>query len=98
MTTVQNIIDQELAQFGWVEKIATNSISDFKSHKSNVLEQIDHKKDSDIIDNFICHIFFYLVFCYALFLYILIDLGFVSFLKNKVFLSINLKKKNQIDS
>ena len=93
MTTVQNIIDQELAQFGWVETIATNSISDFKSPKSNVLEQIDYKKNSDLIDNFICHLFFYLIFCYALFLYILIDLGFVSFLRNKVFSSINLKTR-----
>ena len=36
MTTEQKTIDQELAQFGWLESIATNSISDFKSPKSNI--------------------------------------------------------------
>ena len=30
MTSSQKIIDQELAQFVWVESIATNSIRDFK--------------------------------------------------------------------
>ena len=39
MTSVQPVIDQELAQFGWMESIATNSIIDFKSPKSNVVEQ-----------------------------------------------------------
>ncbi len=38
MTSAQQINDQELAQFGWVESIATNSISDFKSHKESVVE------------------------------------------------------------
>ena len=93
MTKVQKKIDQELAQFGWVETTATNSISDFKSPKSNFFEEIDYKKNSDLIDKFICHIFFYLIFCYAFVLYVLVDLGFVSFLRNNVFTSINLKKQ-----
>ena len=38
MTSAQQINDQELAQFGWVESIATNSISDFKSPKESVVE------------------------------------------------------------
>ena len=39
MNSAQTVIDQELAQFGWVESIATNSISDFNSPKSKILEQ-----------------------------------------------------------
>tara|TARA_Y100001968_G_scaffold257844_1_gene244690 strand:+ start:430 stop:750 length:321 start_codon:yes stop_codon:yes gene_type:complete len=96
MTKVQKIIDQELAQFGWVDSIATNSISDFKSPKSNVLEQIDYKNNSDLIDNFIYHLFFYLIFCYALFLYVFIDLGFGSFLRKKLFTWINQKKQGSV--
>ena len=84
MTSALKIIDQELAQFGWVESIATNSISDFKSPKIDVEEQITNEKQSDLIDTFLCHLIFYVVFCYSLFLYIFIDLGFGFFLKNKV--------------
>ena len=84
MTSALKIIDQELAQFGWVESIATNSISDFKSPKIDVEEQTTNQKKSDLIDTFICHLIFYVVFCYSLFLYIFIDLGFGLFLKTKV--------------
>ena len=45
MTSALKIIDQELAQFGWVESIATNSISDFKSPKIEVEEQQLIKKN-----------------------------------------------------
>ena len=90
MTSAQKIRDQELAQFGWVESIATNSISDFKSPK---IEQRSNEKESDLIDTFICHLIFYVVFCYSLFIYILIDLGFGSFLKNKVNTLFKLQKK-----
>ena len=92
MTSALKIIDQELAQFGWVESIATNSISDFKSPKIAVEEQTTNEKESDLIDTFICHLIFYVVFCYSLFLYIFIDLGFGSFLKNKVNTLLNSKK------
>ena len=44
MTSAQQINDQELAQFGWVESIATNSISDFKSPKIDVEEKQLMKK------------------------------------------------------
>ena len=82
-TSALKNIDQELAQFGWVESIATNSISDFNSSKIDV-EEITHQKESNLIDTFICHLIFYVVFCYSLVLYIFIDLGFGSFLKNKL--------------
>ena len=84
MTSSQQIIDQEIAQFGWVESIATNSISDFKSSKIYFEEQSINEKESDLPDAFICHLIFYAVFCYSLFLYVFIDLGFGSFLKNKL--------------
>ena len=83
-TSALKNIDQELAQFGWVESIATNSISDFNSSKIDVEEKITNEKESDLLDKFICHLIFYVVFCYSLVLYIFIDLGFGSFLKNKL--------------
>ena len=83
-TSALKNIDQELAQFGWVESIATNSISDFNSSKIDVEEKIINDKESDLLDKFICHLIFYVVFCYSLVLYIFIDLGFGSFLKNKL--------------
>ncbi len=84
MTSAQKIIDHELAQFGWLDSVATNSISEFKSPKVNIEELTTNNKKSDLIDTFICHLIFYMVFCYSLFLYIFIDLGFGFFLKNKV--------------
>tara|TARA_B100000965_G_C18913280_1_gene465523 strand:+ start:130 stop:447 length:318 start_codon:yes stop_codon:yes gene_type:complete len=93
MTSAQKIMDQELAQFGWVESIATNSISDFKSPKIAVEEQTTNEKESDFIDTFICHLIFFVVFCYSLFLYICIDLGFGLFLKNKVNALFKLQKQ-----
>ena len=98
MTSALKIIDQELAQFGWVESIATNSISDFKSPKIDVEEQTTNEKESDLIDKFICHLIFYLVFCYSLFLYIFIDLGFGFFLKNKVNRWLKVQKIIEIPS
>ena len=92
MTSALKIIDQELAQFGWVEPIATNSISDFKSHKIDVEEQKTNKKESDLIDTFICHLIFYVVFCFSLLIYIFIDLGFGSFLRNNLKTLLNSKK------
>ena len=93
MTSAQKISDQELAQFGWVESIATNSISDFKSPKIDIKEQTTNEKESDLIDMFIFHTIFYIVFCYSLFLYVFVDLGFGSFFKNKVNTLFKLQKK-----
>ena len=98
MTSAQKIIDQELAQFGWVESIATNSISDFKSPKLDVEEQTINEKESDLIDTFICHMIFYVVFCYSLFLYVFVDLGVGSFLINKVNALLKLQKKFELPS
>ncbi len=84
MTSAQPIIDQELAQFGWVESIATNSISDFKSPRESFVEQASYEKTSNHIDTFICHSIFYVIFCYSLFIYVFSDLGLGFFLQNKI--------------
>ena len=96
MTSDQRVIDQEQAQFGFVESIANNSISAFKTPKSNFEVKTTDQKDSDLIDIFIYHLIFYVVFCYSLFIYIFIDLGFISFLRNKVTTFININKKDEI--
>ena len=93
MTSALKIIDHELAQFGWVESIATNSISDFKSPKIDVEEQTTNEKETDLIDTFICHLIFYVFFCYSLFLYIFIDLDFGFFLRKKVNTLLKLQKQ-----
>ena len=98
MTSALKIIDQELAQFGWVESIATNSISDFKSPKIDVEEQTTTEKESDLIDTFICHLIFYVFFCYSIFLYLFIDLGFSSFLKTKLNTLFKLQKEFELTS
>ena len=76
-----------------VLKTHTNSIIDFKSPKIDVEEKTTSEKESDLIDTFICHLIFYVVFCYSLFLYIFIDLGFGSFLKDKVNTLFKLQKQ-----
>ena len=98
MTSAQKIIDQELAQFGWVDSLATNSISDFKSSKIKVEVEASIEKESDLIDIFICHLIFYLVFCYSLCLYLFIDLGFGPFVKNKVNTFFTRQKKFELPS
>ncbi len=98
MTSAQTLIDQELAQFGWIESVATNSISDFKSPKSTTSEETIDEKESDLIDICICHFIFYVIFCYSLFLYVVIDLGFVSFLKTKITTLIKSDQKTELPS
>ena len=95
MNSAQTVIDQELAQFGWVESIATNSIIDFKSPKSNFLEQPTDEKNSNLIDIYFCHLIFYVIFCYSLFIYIFVDLGLDSLVKHKTTTFINFIKKNE---
>ena len=98
MTLAQTVIDQEIAQFGWVDSIATNSINDFKSPKSNIAAQATDRKESDLIDKFLCHMIFYVIFCYSLFLYVVIDLGYGSFLQNKLTTLMRRHKKSEIAS
>lgn len=96
MTSEQIVVDQELAQFGWMESIATNSIIDFKSRTTNIEEQKSDEGNSDHINTFICHLIFYVIFCYALFIHIIVDLGLDTLLKNKINILILFIKKNEI--
>ena len=98
MNSAQTVIDQELAQFGWVESLAINSISDFNSPRLNNLEQTIDVKKSDLIDTFIYHLVFYVIFCYSIVLYVFIDLGFGSFLGDQVTRLIKHKEKDEIPS
>ena len=84
MTSAPKIIDQELAQFGWVESLAVNSISDFKSNNFDWTEETNEEKSSDFFFIFVCHLIFYVIFCYSLFLYIVFDLGLGEFVQNNL--------------
>ncbi len=44
MSTAQTVIDQKLAQFGWVESIATNSINDFKLTTLSFVEPVSDER------------------------------------------------------
>ena len=63
MTSAQTVIDKELAKFGWVESMATNSIIDFKSQRLSILEQTRDEKYSNFIETLIFYLILYLIFC-----------------------------------
>ena len=94
-TASQTVKDQELVSFGLVESASVNSITDFTPSKLNESKVTAEKED--FVNIFICHLIFYAFFCVSLFLYILIDLGFGSFLKNKLTQLIGLGKKAVIE-
>tara|TARA_B100000700_G_C14521265_1_gene613239 strand:- start:90 stop:419 length:330 start_codon:yes stop_codon:yes gene_type:complete len=83
MTSAIKVIDQELAQFGWMDSIATNSITDFKSPNLNLFEGDSGLRNSDFIEIFIIYIIFYVIFCTSLFLYIVFDLGLAFFIQSQ---------------
>ena len=61
MTSAQALIDQDLAQFGWVDSIGTNSISDFKTPTTNIETNVTNEGNCDMIDSFIYHFIFYAI-------------------------------------
>tara|TARA_Y100001968_G_C18993308_1_gene542448 strand:+ start:193 stop:501 length:309 start_codon:yes stop_codon:yes gene_type:complete len=91
ITTTPTIKDQELSSFGLVESASVNSITDFVPSKLNSGE-VNLEKD-DFVNIFICHLIFYGFLCVSLVLHILIDLGFGSFIKNKLVELIGFGKK-----
>ncbi len=93
MTSEQAVIDQELAQFGWVESITTNSIINFKSPNLNVVPKNTEERNSDYIGSCIYHMIFYVIFCFSFFIYVFIDLGLNSFVESKVTTLIKLKRR-----
>jgi len=82
-TAAPTVEDQELTPHGLVESASVNTFADVVS--SNLIEtQVNKSKEvNDFINTFICHMIFYAVFCISLVLYILIDLGLGSLIKNQ---------------
>ena len=89
--------DQEFVSFGLVESASVNSISDFTPSKSIVNKVTAPMDKEDFVNTFICHLIFYLVFCFSLVLHILIDLGLGSFVKNKFVQLIGFGKKHAFE-
>tara|TARA_B100000965_G_C19122969_1_gene554087 strand:- start:140 stop:457 length:318 start_codon:yes stop_codon:yes gene_type:complete len=85
--------DRELASLGLVESAGVNSFADFIPSKLNPMQIDSQKNENDFKNLFICHLIFYCVFCISLLLYILIDLGLGSFIKNKFFQLVGLGNK-----
>ena len=83
--TETTIKDQELMPFGMVESASVNSFADFVPSNFNETESSEKKEKDDFINNFICHLIFYAFFCISIVLYIIIDFGLGSFVKNKFF-------------
>jgi len=83
-TAAPTVKDQKLVPIGLVESASVNSINDFAPSKLNKREQTNVQPTEDYANTFICHLIFYAIFCVSLVLYILIDLGLGSFIKNKL--------------
>ena len=93
-TTNPVVKDKHLEPCGLVESASVNSITDFVSTKMEEKEVGLEVKKEDFLNAFICHLIFYIVFCVSLALYILIDLGLGSFIKNKLVQMIDSRQKN----
>ena len=91
-TAAQTVKDQELMPFGLVESASVNSFANFVPSDLNEREVNGAKEKNDFINVFICHLIFYAFFCISLVLYILIDLGLGSFVKNKFLQLIEIVK------
>ena len=82
-TAAPTVKDQELVSIGLVESASVNSITDFIPSNSIDSEVTTGKEMEDFANTFICHMIFYIFYCVALVLYLVIDLGFGSFIKKK---------------
>ena len=92
VTAAPTVKDHELA-FGLVESASVNSITDFIPSKLIEKEAKNGKLKDDFSNIFICHLIFYALLCISLVVYILIDLGFGKFIKNKLVQFIELGNK-----
>ena len=80
--TKQTTKENEIDSSGLVESASVNSITDFTSLNLKESMVKPEKKSEDFTNIFICHLIFYLIFCFSLVLHILIDLGLGSFIKS----------------
>ena len=92
-STAPTVKDHELMPFGLVESASVNSFTDFAQSNMNETETNKSKQKNDFTNIFLCHLIFYAVFCFSLFLHILIDLGLGSFIKNRFIQFIGIGKK-----
>ncbi len=90
-TTAPTVKDQELVSFGLIESASVNSFTDFIPSKLNE-SQVPNDMD-DFKDILICHLLFYAVFCIALVLHLLIDLGLGVFIKNQTIQLIGVRNE-----
>ena len=91
-TAAPTVKDQELMPHGLVESARVNSYADLNSSNLHETEANNEKVVDDFINNFICHLIFYAVFCISLVLHILIDLGLGSLIKNQFHQLIEIAK------
>ena len=96
-TSASRAKDHELIPFGLVESASVNSFADFVPSKLNETKANEEMEENDFINIFICHLIFYSVFCFALVLHILIDLGLGSFVKNQCLHLIETAKNTVVE-
>ena len=96
-TAVPNVKPLEIKKLRLTESVDIHSITDFHSDELTESEEIQDKIKEDFVNTFICHIIFYLVFSVSAILYILLDLGLSSLIKNQFFKLIELVKRVLFD-
>ena len=91
-TTASTVRSQELVSFGLIESASVNSITDFNQSKLNECKVTN--ENNDFVNTFVCHLIFYVLYFVSLVLYILIDLGLGTFIRNKFVQLLGIRKKS----
>ena len=86
MTTpsVLSLKNQEICSPKFVETTSENSIADFIPSMVGEQDTKFERNKNDFINTFICHLIFYGIFCVAIVLHVIFDLGVGTFMK-KIF-------------
>ena len=82
-TAAPTVKDKELIPNGLLEDPIVNTVANFASLNFKDTESNKERDLNGFINTFICHLIFYAVFCISLVLYIFIDLGLGSLVKNQ---------------
>ena len=85
-TADPSVKEREVLPLELVESTSIDSSTDLIPSEFN--ESKYRTEEEDFVNSFICHLIFYSIFCVTLVLYLLLDLGLASFIKNK-FKSLN---------
>ena len=96
-TAPPTVKDQELISSGLVESASVNSFADFIPSKLNEHELIAEQEKNEVVNVFICHLIFYVVFCISIVMHILIDLGLGTFIKKTFSELVELAKNNFVE-